>query len=148
MLWLNPDFWLLFGILSMLSGTGLISMSAPCLAKGNAAYGAVEALRWQATQVSTISIMNFSGRILVAWGSRSRPRSFSIAFGQNLNVHEPGESTTATAAVAALAMAHQCLEGRSCYVATPRLTGTTCFAAILLRRSRRKLMAAPRLGRH
>ncbi|KAJ7449155.1 hypothetical protein B0H11DRAFT_2332791 [Mycena galericulata] len=53
--------------------------------KGNAAYGEVEESRWQATRVSTISIMNFSGRILVVhlisdnirnvFGS---PRSYSL----------------------------------------------------------------------
>ncbi|KAJ7775723.1 major facilitator superfamily domain-containing protein [Mycena maculata] len=230
-LWLNPDFWLLFVILSMLSGTGLMyinnvgSMSQALFAKGNPTYDEVEASRWQATQVSTISLMNFSGRILIGLISDNiknrygMPRSyslvivstlfflsqllaaqigdvaglwkasalvglaygtifglfptvcieffglshfsenwgflslspmvggnlFSIAFGRNLDAHEPRESTAA--AVAVRAAAHQCLEGRSCYVATLGLTGTTCFAAILLSalaawRERRKLMAA------
>ncbi|KAJ7470410.1 major facilitator superfamily domain-containing protein [Mycena latifolia] len=233
-LWLNPDFWLLFAILSLLSGTGLMyinnvgSMSQALFAKGNPAYDEVEASRWQAAQVSTISIMNFSGRILIGlisdniknrfgfprsyslvlvsllffssqllaaqitdvtdlwkasvlvglsygtifglfptvcieffglshfsenWGFLSLSplvggNLFSIAFGRNLDSHEPGESTAAAAAaVAARVAAHQCLEGRSCYVATLGLTGTACFAAILLSalaawRERRKLMAA------
>ncbi|KAJ7476903.1 major facilitator superfamily domain-containing protein [Mycena galericulata] len=232
-LWLNPDFLLLFAILSMLSGTGLMyinnvgSMSQALFAKGNAAYDEVEASRWQATQVSTISIMNFSGRILIGlisdniknrfgfprsyslvlvstlfflsqllaaqigdveslwkasalvglaygtifglfptvcieffglshfsenWGFLSLSpmvggNLFSIAFGRNLDAHESGESTAAAATVAARAVAHQCLEGRSCYVATLGLTGTACFVAILLSalaawRERRKLMAA------
>jgi hypothetical protein len=43
--------------------------------------------------------------------------------------------------------AHQCLEGRSCYVATLGLTGTACFASILLSalaawRERQKIIAA------
>ncbi|KAJ6606619.1 major facilitator superfamily domain-containing protein [Mycena vulgaris] len=89
-LWINPDFWLLFAILSMLSGTGLMyinnvgSMSQALFAKGNPAYDEVEASRWQATQVSTISIMNFSGRILIGLISdniKNRfglPRSYSL----------------------------------------------------------------------
>ncbi|KAJ7702436.1 major facilitator superfamily domain-containing protein [Mycena rosella] len=236
-LWLNPDFWLLFAILSLLSGTGLMyinnvgSMSQALFSKGNPAYDEVEASRWQATQVSTISIMNFSGRILIGlisdniknrfgfprsyslvlvstlfflsqllaaqitdvtdlwkasalvglaygtifglfptvcieffglshfsenWGFLSLSpmvggNLFSIAFGRNLDAHEPGESTASTAAAAAAAIravaAHQCLEGRSCYVATLGLTGTACFAAMLLSalaawRERRKLIAA------
>ncbi|KAJ7476891.1 major facilitator superfamily domain-containing protein [Mycena galericulata] len=230
-LWLSPDFWLLFAIFSMLSGTGLMyinnvgSMAQALFAKGNPAYDEVEAARWQATQVSTISIMNFSGRILIGlisdniknrfgfprayslvlvstlfflsqllavqidaveglwtasalvglaygtifglfptvcieffglshfsenWGFVSLSplvggNIFSIAFGRNLDAHKPGESTRA--------MAHQCLEGRSCYVATLGLTGTACFTAILLSalaawRERRKLVAARRLGGH
>ncbi|KAJ7070365.1 major facilitator superfamily domain-containing protein [Mycena belliarum] len=228
-LWLDPDFWLLFVNLSLLSGTGIMyinnvgSMSQALFAKGNPAYDEVEASRSQATQVSMISIMNFFGRILIGLISDSvknrfgLPRSyslvlvstlfffsqllaaqitdvtdlwkasllvglsygtifglfptvcieffglshfsenwgflslsplaggnlFSIAFGRNLDAHEPGESTAA----AARAVAHQCLEGRSCYVATLGLTGTACFLAILLSalaawRERRKLIAA------
>ncbi|KAJ7149060.1 major facilitator superfamily domain-containing protein [Mycena crocata] len=230
-LWINPDFWLLFAILSMLSGTGLMyinnvgSMSQALFSKGNPTYDEVEASRWQATQVSTISIMNFAGRILIGLISDNvknrfgMPRSyslvlvsslffcsqllaaqiseveslwkasvlvglsygtifglfptvcieffglshfsenwgylslsplaggnlFSIAFGRNLDAHEPaaGESTTTDITAAA----HQCLEGRSCYVATLGLTSTACFAAILLSalaawRERRKLIAA------
>jgi len=243
-LWINPDFWLLFAILSLLSGTGLMyinnvgSMSQALFAKGNPTYDEVEASQWQATQVSTISIMNFAGRILIGlisdniknrfgfprsyslvlvstlffcsqllarqiddvtdlwkasalvglsygtifgifptvcieffgllhfsenWGYLSLSplvggNLFSIAFGRNLDAHEPGESTAATATAAAAAaatatataarsVAHQCLEGRSCYVSTLGLTGTACFAAILLSalaawRERRKLLAA------
>ncbi|KAJ7618509.1 major facilitator superfamily domain-containing protein [Roridomyces roridus] len=229
-LWLNPDFWLLFAILSLLSGTGLMyinnvgSMSQALFAKGNPTYDEVEASRWQAAQVSLISIMNFSGRIVIGvlsdnlknrfglprsysailvstlfffsqllaaqigdvqslwkasmlvgfsygtifglwptlcieffglshfsenWGYLSLSplvggNLFSIAFGRNLDAHEPVEST---AAVRAVAIAHQCLEGRSCYVATLGLTSIACFAAILLSglvawRERRKLLAA------
>ncbi|KAJ7916308.1 major facilitator superfamily domain-containing protein [Mycena leptocephala] len=201
-LWLNLDFWLLFAILSLLSGTGLMyinnvgSMSQALFAKGNPAYDEVEASQWQAAQVSTISIMNFAGRIIIGlisdniknrfgfprsysllivsslffcsqllaaqisevtdlwkasalvglaygtifglfptvcieffglshfsenWGYLSLSpmvggNLFSIAFGRNLDAHEPGESTAAAAARAAVRVAaHQCLEGRSCY---------------------------------
>ncbi|KAJ7039436.1 major facilitator superfamily domain-containing protein [Mycena alexandri] len=238
-LWIDPDFWLLFAILSMLSGTGLMyinnvgSMSQALFAKGNPAYDEVEASKWQATQVSTISIMNFSGRVIIGlisdyvknrlgwprsyslilvsslflcsqllaaqiddvtnlwkasalvgfsygtifglfptvcieffglshfsenWGFLSLSplvggNLFSIAFGRNLDAHEPGESTAAVAVADAVTRralrvtAHQCLEGRSCYVSTLGLTGTACFAAILLSaltawRERRKLLAA------
>ncbi|KAJ7661486.1 major facilitator superfamily domain-containing protein [Mycena polygramma] len=237
-LWINPDFWLLFAILSLLSGTGLMyinnvgSMSQALFAKGNPAYDEIEASKWQAAQVSTISIMNFSGRIIIGlisdnlknrfglprsysllivssiffcsqllarqisevtdlwkasalvgfaygtvfglfpavsieffglshfsenWGYLSLSplaggNLFSIAFGRNLDAHEPGESTAAVAAAAATRApsafaAHQCLEGRSCYIATLSLTGTACFAAFLLSalaawRERRKVMAA------
>ncbi|KAF7331089.1 NmrA domain-containing protein [Mycena venus] len=230
-LWINPDFWLLFAILSLLSGTGLMyinnvgSMSQALFAKGNPTYDEVEASQWQATQVSTISIMNFAGRIVIGlisdnvknrfgfprsyslvlvsslffcsqllarqiadvtnlwkasalvgfsygtifglfptvcieffglshfsenWGYLSLSplvggNLFSIAFGRNLDAHEPGESTAA--ATVERFVAHQCLEGRSCYVATLGLTGTACFAAILLSglaawRERRKIIAA------
>ncbi|KAJ7125293.1 major facilitator superfamily domain-containing protein [Mycena epipterygia] len=225
-LWLNPDFWLLFLTLSLLSGTGLMyinnvgSMSQALFAKGNPTYDEGEASRWQATQVSTISIMNFAGRIIIGlisdnvknrlgwprsyslilvstlflssqllaaqiddvtnlwkasalvglaygtifglfptvcieffgllhfsenWGYLSLSplaggNLFSIAFGRNLDAHEPGESTAAN-------VAHQCLEGRSCYVATLGLTAIACFVAILLSalaawRERSKLKAA------
>ncbi|KAJ6615493.1 MFS general substrate transporter [Mycena sp. CBHHK59/15] len=227
-LWQNPDFWLLFAILSMLSGTGLMyinnvgSMSQALFAKGNPAYDEVEASRLQATQVSTISVMNFFGRILIGLISDNAknllgfPRSyslilvsslffcsqllagsitevgdlwkasalvglsygtifglfptvcieffglshlsenwgylslspmvggnlFSIAFGWNLDRHETPQDHTARAVAA-----HQCLEGRLCYVATLGLTVAACLGAILLSaltawRERRKLMAA------
>ncbi|KAJ7235305.1 major facilitator superfamily domain-containing protein [Mycena haematopus] len=233
-LWINPDFWLLFAILSLLSGTGLMyinnvgSMSQALFAQTHPVYDEVEASKWQATQVSTISVMNFAGRIIIGLISDSVknrfgfPRSyslmlvsslffssqllaaqisdvtdlwkasalvglsygtifgifptvcieffglahfsenwgflslsplvggnlFSIAFGRNLDAHDPGETTTAVAAaVAVRASVRQCLEGRSCYVATLGLTSAATFAAILLSalaawRERRKLLAA------
>ncbi|KAJ6451837.1 major facilitator superfamily domain-containing protein [Mycena vitilis] len=235
-LFINPDFWLLFAILSLLSGTGLMyinnvgSMSQALFARGNPAYDEIEASKWQAAQVSTISVMSFSGRILIGLISdnlKNRfglPRSysllivsstffcsqllarqivevadlwkasalvgfaygtvfglfpavsieffglshfsenwgylvvaplvggnpFSIAFGRNLDAHTPG-TTGATDAAAAWApsafVARQCLEGRSCYVATLSLTAAACFLAILLSalaawRERRRVMAA------
>nr|GAT50695.1 predicted protein [Mycena chlorophos] len=89
-LWINPDFWLLFLNLSLLSGTGLMyinnvgSMSQALYAKANPTYDDVEASKWQAAQVSTISVMNFSGRILIGLLSdtiKNRfglPRSYSL----------------------------------------------------------------------
>ncbi|KAF7354639.1 NmrA domain-containing protein [Mycena sanguinolenta] len=230
-LWINPDFWLLLTILSLLSGTGLMyinnvgSMSQALYAQTHPEFDEVEVSKWQAAQVSTISIMNFAGRIvigLISDGVKNRfgfPRSyslmlvstlffcsqllaaqisdladlwkasvlvgfsygtifglfptvcieffglshfsenwgflslaplaggnlFSIAFGRNLDAHEPGETTAVAAA--APASPRQCLEGRSCYVATLGLTSAACFLAILLSalaawRERRKLLAA------
>ncbi|GLB33203.1 putative MFS general substrate transporter [Lyophyllum shimeji] len=70
-LWLSKDFWLLFTILSLLSGTGLMyinnvgSISQALYAKSTTAYKPVEAARWQADQVSTISVLNCMGRIVI-----------------------------------------------------------------------------------
>ncbi|KAF8959541.1 MFS general substrate transporter [Flammula alnicola] len=89
-LWFSGDFWLLFSILSILSGTGLMyinnvgSMSQALYAYKNAKYDEVEASGWQATQVSAISLMNFCGRIfigLVSDFAKNRydmPRSYSL----------------------------------------------------------------------
>ncbi|PFH47164.1 hypothetical protein AMATHDRAFT_152811 [Amanita thiersii Skay4041] len=86
----SSDFWLLFTILSLLSGTGLMyinnvgSMSQALYAAKNPEYDEVEATRWQATQVSSISIMNFSGRIFIGVVNdicKNRlglPRSYSL----------------------------------------------------------------------
>ncbi|KAF8994344.1 hypothetical protein BDQ17DRAFT_1431105 [Cyathus striatus] len=60
-LWRTGDFWLLFGILSLVSGTGLMyinnigSMCQALLAHVNEAYTTLELTSWQATQVSAIS---------------------------------------------------------------------------------------------
>lgn len=70
-LWLTPDFYLVFVIMSLLSGTGIMyinnvgSISQALYAKGNPNYDELEASRWQAAQVSTLSIGNFAGRILI-----------------------------------------------------------------------------------
>ncbi|KAG2072860.1 MFS general substrate transporter [Suillus decipiens] len=70
-LWLTPDFYLIFIIMSLLSGTGLMyinnvgSISQALYAKGNPNYDELEASRWQAAQVSTLSVCNFAGRILI-----------------------------------------------------------------------------------
>ncbi|GLB33202.1 putative MFS general substrate transporter [Lyophyllum shimeji] len=89
-LWTSKDFWLLFTILSLLSGTGLMfinnvgSMSQALYAKSTPIYDPVEAARWQADQVSMISLLNFLGRIfigLVTDYGKNRyglPRSYSL----------------------------------------------------------------------
>ncbi|THU96907.1 MFS general substrate transporter [Dendrothele bispora CBS 962.96] len=71
-LWTSIDFWILFVSLSLASGTGLMyinnvgSMSqALYIHDSPSTYDEVEASQWQATQVSTISFMNFLGRILI-----------------------------------------------------------------------------------
>ncbi|KAF8812696.1 MFS general substrate transporter [Phlegmacium glaucopus] len=86
----SGDFWLLFTILSLLSGTGMLfmnnvgSMSQFLYAHKNSNYDDAEASRWQASQVSTISLMNFLGRIFIGLISDfvknkyDTPRSYSI----------------------------------------------------------------------
>jgi len=86
------EFWLLFVSCALLSGTGLMyinnvgSISQALFAKGNPDYDDAKASQWQATQVSTISVMNCLGRIGIGmladfiktylhW-----PRSFCITF--------------------------------------------------------------------
>lgn len=70
-LWKTLDFYLLFFSLSLLSGTGLMyinnvgSMAQALYAFENPNYNAIEAAKWQATQVSTISINNCLGRIAI-----------------------------------------------------------------------------------
>ncbi|KAJ7165628.1 major facilitator superfamily domain-containing protein [Mycena crocata] len=72
---------------------------------------------------------------------------FTIAFGRNLDRHMPGHSTVS--ALDAAPAGPQCLEGRSCYVATFGLTTAACFAAMFLSavlawRDRRRLIAGSR----
>ncbi|KAH7881863.1 major facilitator superfamily domain-containing protein [Phlebopus sp. FC_14] len=70
-LWLTRDFYLLFTIMAILSGTGIMyinnvgSISQALYAKANPIYDDREALKWQSAQVSTVSIGNFAGRILI-----------------------------------------------------------------------------------
>ncbi|KAI0655262.1 MFS general substrate transporter [Cubamyces menziesii] len=65
------DFWLLFTICSLLSGTGLMyinnvgAISQALFANKNPDYDEIKAAQWQATQVSTVSVMNCLGRILI-----------------------------------------------------------------------------------
>jgi len=87
---LSGDFWILSVILSLLSGTGLMyinnigSMSLALLAQGDSSYDEKLASRWQAAQVSTLSVMNFLGRILIGLTSdfaKNRlhyPRSYCL----------------------------------------------------------------------
>ncbi|KIJ21223.1 hypothetical protein PAXINDRAFT_107124 [Paxillus involutus ATCC 200175] len=70
-LWLTPDFYLILTILGICSGTGVMyinnvgSISQALYAKANPIYDGLEASKWQAAQVSTLSIGNFAGRILI-----------------------------------------------------------------------------------
>ncbi|KAF8075789.1 major facilitator superfamily domain-containing protein [Lyophyllum atratum] len=89
-LWTSKDFWLLFGILSLLSGTGLMfinnvgSMSQALYAQSTTVYDPKEAARWQADQVASISVLNCLSRIfigLVTDYGKNRfglPRSYSL----------------------------------------------------------------------
>jgi len=58
-------------IVSLLCGTGIMyinnvgSISLALYAQSNPDYDPVEAVKWQAKQVSTISIGNFSGRLII-----------------------------------------------------------------------------------
>ncbi|EGN92319.1 hypothetical protein SERLA73DRAFT_191271 [Serpula lacrymans var. lacrymans S7.3] len=89
-LWMTADFWLIFTIMSLLSGTGIMyinnvgSISQALYAEGSPSYDEVEASRWQAAQVSTISIGNFLGRVLIGLisdftkGRLGLPRSYCL----------------------------------------------------------------------
>ncbi|GJE99445.1 MFS general substrate transporter [Phanerochaete sordida] len=67
----SGNFWLLFVMCSLLSGTGLMyinnvgSISQALFAKGNPDFDDRKAAQWQATQVSTVSVMNCLGRIII-----------------------------------------------------------------------------------
>ncbi|KAI8984864.1 MFS general substrate transporter [Trametes punicea] len=89
-LFMTADFWILFTICSLLSGTGLMyinnvgAISQALFANNNPDYDEVKAAQWQATQVSTVSVMNCLGRILIGViadftkGKLGLPRSFCI----------------------------------------------------------------------
>ncbi|KAF8839371.1 MFS general substrate transporter [Paxillus ammoniavirescens] len=63
-LWLTPDFYLILTIMGIyINNVGSISQAL--YAKANPIYDALEASKWQASQVSTLSIGNFAGRILI-----------------------------------------------------------------------------------
>ncbi|EJD00756.1 MFS general substrate transporter [Fomitiporia mediterranea MF3/22] len=72
---LSGDFWLLFCIMSLLAGTGLMyinnvgSISQALFAQGDPDFDPVESAKWQSTQVSIISLANFIGRILSGVGA-------------------------------------------------------------------------------
>jgi len=86
----SGDFWLLFALLSLLSGTGLMYInnvgliSQALFAKGNPNYDEIESAKWQAMQVSIISIANCLGRIFAGLGADAvknrlgRPRSYCL----------------------------------------------------------------------
>ncbi|KAF8890415.1 major facilitator superfamily domain-containing protein [Infundibulicybe gibba] len=81
-LWKSGDFWLLLASFQYINNVG--SMSQALFAKDNPTYDEIQAAKWQAAQVSTISLMNFSGRIfigLVSDFAKNRlglPRSYSL----------------------------------------------------------------------
>lgn len=70
-LYASTDFWLLFTILAILSGTGLMyinnvgTISQVLYAHKNSKYDKVKASSWQASQVSLISFMSFLGRLVI-----------------------------------------------------------------------------------
>ncbi|KZP07252.1 MFS general substrate transporter [Athelia psychrophila] len=84
------DFWIIVVIMSLLSGTGIMyinnvgSISQALFARGNPNYDEAIAAQWQATQVSLISITNFTGRVLIGMASDYAknnlhlPRSYCI----------------------------------------------------------------------
>lgn len=63
---------------------------------------------------------------------------FSLAFGRNLDAHDPPEASNValngtqplTRAGLPSASAHQCLDGRDCYVASLHLTLVACVIAL------------------
>lgn len=73
---------------------------------------------------------------------------FSLAFGRNLDAHEPVEAVD----LAATPNSTQCLLGRECYVDTLYLTIAGCFLSMLLSvwagwRDRQKIAATTALRR-
>ncbi|EJF60064.1 MFS general substrate transporter [Dichomitus squalens LYAD-421 SS1] len=89
-LFATANFWMLFTVASLLSGTGLMyinnvgAISQALFSHNNPEYDDVKAAQWQATQVSTISVMNCLGRIsigIIADFTKAKlrlPRSFCI----------------------------------------------------------------------
>ncbi|KAI0688651.1 MFS general substrate transporter [Cytidiella melzeri] len=87
----NKMFWWLFIVVSLLSGTGLMyinnvgSITQALFAKGDPDFDEVKASQWQATQVSTVSVANCLGRViigLIADFTKNRlhyPRSFCMS---------------------------------------------------------------------
>ncbi|KAF9062604.1 major facilitator superfamily domain-containing protein [Rhodocollybia butyracea] len=71
-LFASVDFWILFCSLSLLSGVGLMYINnvgsiaqVLYIHEHPSNYNPIEISKWQATQVSTISMISFSGRILI-----------------------------------------------------------------------------------
>ncbi|KAG8742355.1 hypothetical protein FRC10_001636 [Ceratobasidium sp. 414] len=71
----TSDFWMLFVILSLLAGTGLMyinnvgSIVQALLAAGNPSWDPKDGVERQATQVSIISVANSAGRLLIGLGA-------------------------------------------------------------------------------
>ncbi|KAI6119231.1 major facilitator superfamily domain-containing protein [Pisolithus thermaeus] len=96
MLWGTLDFYLVSIIMALLSGTGITyinnvgTISLALFAKSNPIYDEVEASKWQAAQVSTLSVGNFVGRVLSGLISdflRNRlhlPRAYSLCIVSSL----------------------------------------------------------------
>ncbi|KAF8607493.1 MFS general substrate transporter [Ceratobasidium sp. AG-I] len=67
----TSDFWLLFSVLSLLAGTGLMyinnvgSIVQALLAAGNPSWSPTDGIERQAAQVSIISVANSAGRLLI-----------------------------------------------------------------------------------
>jgi len=86
----SVDFWIMCSIHALLAGTGLMyinnvgSIAQALFAHDNPAYDEAESSTWQAAQVSTLSLANFFGRVLIGIAadiakSRLRvPRSFCL----------------------------------------------------------------------
>ncbi|KAI9512757.1 MFS general substrate transporter [Russula earlei] len=214
----SADFWILCTMHTLLAGTGLMyinnvgSIAQALFAHGNPAYDEAKSSAWQAAQVSTLSLANFAGRIvigIVADTAKSRlrvPRSFclplvttlfilsqlsllaignvrhlwiasglvglaygcwfgllptisiewfgiahfsenwgivsifpvlganffSIAFGRNLDAHEPPEYSPMPSNAPPSISARQCLAGRECYVQTLYLNLWACVFVLCL----------------
>jgi len=81
----SADFWLLFTITILLSGTGLMyinnvgSMTQALYARTAPIYDELRASQWQATQVSTISVVNCIGRILLGLIADSSKRFWNTS---------------------------------------------------------------------
>lgn len=96
LLWRTPDFYLLCMILLLLGGTGVMYInnvgliSLALFAKSNPNYEEEEASKLQAAQVSTLSVGNFAGRILIGLISdfaRTKfhlPRAYSLCIVSSL----------------------------------------------------------------
>jgi hypothetical protein len=70
-LWRHLDFWILFGIIGLLAGTGIMyinnvgAVTQALALAGRTVLGPKEAAQAQATQVSTVSVGNCLGRIVI-----------------------------------------------------------------------------------
>ncbi|KZV69069.1 MFS general substrate transporter [Peniophora sp. CONT] len=86
----SADFWIACFLNVMFSGTGIMyinnvgSIAQALFAQGNPSYDQTQAAAWQAAQVSTISVMNFAGRLAIGVAADitkqrfGRPRSFCM----------------------------------------------------------------------
>ncbi|CAE6390851.1 unnamed protein product [Rhizoctonia solani] len=69
------DFWVVFGVLSLLAGTGLMYINnvglivQALLAAGNPDWDRADGVERQAAQVSIISLANAAGRLLIGFGA-------------------------------------------------------------------------------